>query len=401
MIDSTTIQRYIPDICGQESDAKKFKMHCQGIAKKNAWRKWRFLLVPKTNHLILLAISAATSKKILNLINSQTLSRKKRQRLIKLGLVTNISKKLNTIAEIETVQHCNYRCLFCPVSESPHPKAFMTNEIFNLIFHRLKDYKKIKHVSINHYGEPTLDKNFCEKLDKLNTAGFSINLNTNASMLNKEQIKSIVKLQNKNTNTNLFIRINLPSMEKDVYREFTQSKLFIKVLRNLDNMYRLGVTNIQLAVNKPLSIDSHVKYFKENFPEWNIWITQWPTHSRAGNLKNFDSIKPVNFFESKLQCSWGLASFVITHDAKMVLCCNDYRKETILGDLRLNSIKEIENSAKYKKIKSYLIGEKKVPQNFICRKCSNATSISNFKPLSTKNITSDSFKKFNYAVLLI
>ncbi|MFH1589019.1 MAG: SPASM domain-containing protein [archaeon] len=55
-------------------------------------------------------------------------------------------------------------------------------------------------------------------------------------------------------------------------------------------------------------------------------------------------------------------------DGKVILCCQDWKKEYILGDLRTNSIQDIWNSKEYKSIRRRIYGEE-IPVPELCQKC--------------------------------
>lgn len=68
------------------------------------------------------------------------------------------------------------------------------------------------------------------------------------------------------------------------------------------------------------------------------------------------------------RCSTPILTFNILYDGKVILCCDDYNKKMILGNINNSSIKEIWNSKQYENIRKMLYnGEyKKIP---VCCNC--------------------------------
>ena len=68
-------------------------------------------------------------------------------------------------ADIETVSHCNARCVYCPQSISPKSANTMDMFLFETILKKIRHEYNIPsdfNVVLNHYGEPLLDKHFLE-----------------------------------------------------------------------------------------------------------------------------------------------------------------------------------------------------------------------------------------------
>lgn len=52
----------------------------------------------------------------------------------------------------------------------------------------------------------------------------------------------------------------------------------------------------------------------------------------------------------------------------VVLCCQDWRREQVLGNLSKDSIEEVYNNSRYEQVRDYIRGAK-TPKEFICRRC--------------------------------
>ncbi len=84
--------------------------------------------------------------------------------------------------DIETCSHCNARCKFCPQSEQPKQKNFMSAELFDRIVQQIAPYHPTW-VSLNAFSEPLLDPQFVDRCRALEERGILIALFTNGTVL--------------------------------------------------------------------------------------------------------------------------------------------------------------------------------------------------------------------------
>ncbi len=62
----------------------------------------------------------------------------------------------------------------------------------------------------------------------------------------------------------------------------------------------------------------------------------------------------------------------ILFNGDVVLCCMDWRREVILGNLHQQTIREIWNGEAYNNVRQIIRGSKKGPSDFPCYKCEDA-----------------------------
>ena len=54
---------------------------------------------------------------------------------------------------------------------------------------------------------------------------------------------------------------------------------------------------------------------------------------------------------------------------EIIFCCDDYHRETVLGDLNQQTIMEFFRSEKYRDYRDMAMGLKDSPDDFICKRC--------------------------------
>ena len=80
-------------------------------------------------------------------------------------------------------------------------------------------------------------------------------------------------------------------------------------------------------------------------------------------------------------------------DGEMVLCCMDWQKETVFGDIKQQSLGEILNSKSYRKLLLQVKGEFNSKRDFICKRCEWAWEI--IEPRLAHSDTVDSERDLN------
>lgn len=229
---------------------------------------------------------------------------------------------------IETSTFCNRRCTYCPNHNNPTPKLYTDEKI---IYKFIDDLSKIKYsgwIGWNFYNEPVLDERLM-KFSKL--AKEKIKKATNILLTNGDFLTLENTIQYKNNGIDVFIiTIHDKNTEKlyqklSPIREKIGNNFIIKTLEKDELTTRAG----------------NVEIDRENL-----------------SFKYCDVI----------------TNPVIDKDGKMLICCNDYFRETAVGNIMNNTILEIWNNKDYKKLRKKLnydlinsVNNKTIPDT--CIKC--------------------------------
>jgi radical SAM protein with 4Fe4S-binding SPASM domain len=264
--------------------------------------------------------------------------------------------------EIEINSHCNLRCCFCPIATDPKPRNFMSDETFNLVLDRVKEYGA-RQISLNHYSEPTLDPGLVSKIARAARMKLKVRLNTNASLLNRQKIEKIASLGNTD------VMINLPDADREVYNRITGSRVFDRVIANIQLLHQYKVP-VTLAINTPLaSREADTAKINRMFAEMQWKFSPWPTDDRAGVLDNKEYALPVYHSGLLSGCTLFFSALNVSWEGNVFLCCQDFHQDYILGDLREQGFEEISNSPQMINLRKWILGWELAPDDFICRRC--------------------------------
>ncbi|MFN3230955.1 MAG: radical SAM/SPASM domain-containing protein [Alphaproteobacteria bacterium] len=270
---------------------------------------------------------------------------------------------------IEVNSHCNYRCSFCPVSTDPLPKQIMPLDLFQLVLDRLVEVG-VRSISLNHYGEPSLDPHLVRRAQRAKDAGIKIVLFTNASRLDDERLRELAALGN------VSLVVNLPTVDAESFREITGWKLLDRVLDTLSLAKSLEMT-VQISVNTPrASLTRKERYAIRRHVQKRTGIRAMLNFvvTRAGAMTDERYAPPVSHQGRLNGCYRMLTRICVGIDGTVFLCCHDFNKDYVLGDLRRSSLKDIAESDRAQQLRRWTFGADTPPDGFICQRCEETRS---------------------------
>jgi len=287
---------------------------------------------------------------------------------------------------IQTINACNGSCIMCPISKNIDNKSFvMSNSLFKKIIKEISQEKlRFTFIYLFLQNEPFLDKDIFTKIRLIRNIcneKIKIGLVTNGTLITNEKIKELEKYK---VDELIF---SLDALYEETYKKIRQGLNFNHVIRNIQyvidsdfNGY-LGVKFVRQKDNI-----SELDIFKKFWKEKGIFVQISDLNNRSGDLKiykdlslkNRDNLnlnngkyvmKDITITSKRFKgCPTPIITFNILYDGKVILCCDDFNKKMILGDINNSTIKEIWNSKQYENIRKMLYkGEyKKIP---VCCNC--------------------------------
>ncbi len=267
--------------------------------------------------------------------------------------------------QIDTNTICNQRCTYCPVSRDPRGVNYISEELFDSILEQLKPYKlNIEYITLSSYNEPTIDPKFKLWIKKIREHGFHYWFISNGSNLKPDLTDFLLENQ-----VNSLI-LNLPSVDGEEYYKLKGIKDLDKVLKYVTYALSSGM-KMSISVLGDLSKEhlarlEKVKQYFNAFSGANVYPVI--IVNRAGNLSQ------PKFNKKKLRGCMSnfcrLFNWVhINSEGKCFICCQDFKEDYIIGDLKTEALEQILRSDKMSQLKRWAYGVENAPDNFICRKC--------------------------------
>jgi len=279
----------------------------------------------------------------------------------------------------ELTNNCNLNCPQCSSGSGRmmRKRGFMDIDLFKRVMNELKPY--LYNLNLYFQGEPMLHPLFFSFADHcFNTHSV---ISTNGHYLSRENCEKLVR-----SGLNKLI-VSLDGIDQETYSKYRIHGNIEKVIEGLNNMTGAKERHnsslkieIQLLVNsfnehqipqvrqfaKSINASLRLKSMQiENQEEIGTWLPS------GGRFRRYEMREGEYVLKSTLpdRCARLWFNPVITWDGKVVPCCFDKDAEYVMGDLNLDSFREIWEGPRYRVFrKSILLGRNTIE---MCRNCTS------------------------------
>jgi len=257
---------------------------------------------------------------------------------------------------IEPTNICNFKCLYCPeafdnyeaISGGLHQ---LSKENFNIILNEIKKIGGVKTINFYMMGEPFVNKNllYFVQLVKINSLADRLIITTNGTLIRPKLYQSLLDS-------------GLDYLRLSVYGGFEQThKLRTKSSIGLDVILKniLGFKNFRDSSANCLKPHIYIKMidssdeienaaFIERFSCAADEIKIEPVMNWNDPLEGNLSLVPTEkmlaspyFGHRKIVCPSPFYTLIIHSDLKVSVCCVDWSKQAVVGDLKIQGLHEI------------------------------------------------------------
>ncbi len=271
---------------------------------------------------------------------------------------------------METHSGCNGLCIFCPYEQvrDTLPQGEMEEAIFHKVVDELAEYRP-KSLIPCFLNEPLLDSNLIKKFSYIHQRApkTRINLTTNASLLTEEKTASLVDEGFLNE-----INISFQGISKEVYERSMPGLSYDRTRKNVEYLIhyvqnkkeRLPAITITMVRTKIVApeIRKALAYWKKMGVKSRVLDYE----NRSGEVNDQISANTTLPYNT---CKRPFNTVVIAFDGKVVLCCVDYKRKMIMGDLHEESLHKIWNGVKFQDVRRlFLSGRREdIPACKACR----------------------------------
>ena len=271
---------------------------------------------------------------------------------------------------IETTNACNLNCKMCPRRDSDRPVGFMSFKLFKKIIDEAKKYGPMG-FSLHKDGEPLLHPKLFQMIDYIKKANHknTIYLATNGILLDEEKAKRILELGVDKVN------ISIGAARKETFKELKGINALEKVENNVRQIIKLRAegkykTEIRVQIIKMKETIKEVDKFKNIWKKYPVKVEIWDFlnwgGARENNLGNSagNGAKP----KKRYPCYALWFSPAINWDGQVSLCCMDWNKKLIIGNVNNQCLSDIWQGEKLKKYRALHL-QGKCNQIPVCDKC--------------------------------
>ena len=268
--------------------------------------------------------------------------------------------------QIEPSSICNYRCVFCFMTDTSFNKkssghmGHMSLEMFKHIIDQAEG--NIEFLSLASRGEPMINPQIDKMLEYTVDKFLNLKINTNASLLTEKKIHSILAGGVKT------LVISADAADENLYKKLRVNGNLNKVLKNLELFNDIKEKNY--SNSKIITRVSGVKFNKDqNFEDmkkfWGGLVDQVAFVEYNPWENNYEKAKN----EIKKPCSDLWRRMFVWWDGKTNPCDVDYKSQLSVGNFLNFSLKNLWNSEKYKELRKIHLNQERFNLN-PCSSCS-------------------------------
>ena len=282
---------------------------------------------------------------------------------------------------IDSSSICNFKCFYCPMSTdkqkdiSKRVNGHITTELFRKIVDDIGEFKvKIKMLELGMHGEPFANPELPKNVKYAKKSGYfeQIGVVTNGSLLTPKRSQAVVEAGIDQ------IDISLNGTSDEHFKEITQTKVnFERFVSNLKFLFEnRGNTKVTIKMMDESLTADQKKLFFDTFgpitdqiflehlvPYWNEALDyDWPETDRTmldEDVHPNAEVCPFPFYKMR-----------ITSDGKALLCSADWDHLRPIGDLKIQSVKEIWESKLLRDIQLKFLNNKRSELDG-CKDCQN------------------------------
>jgi hypothetical protein len=234
--------------------------------------------------------------------------------------------------QIETTNHCNNACIYCPHKSMTRDKGFMSIEDIKIILDKAKAYGITK-VYPFLTGEPTLHPQFEEIVVLIKSMGFICPIITNAGV--KSLLPAYRLLGPEDS-----ITVSLDTVNPDTYKKIRgqaidNALMFTEELARNQSNVPISFQCIRTPLHQEGDEAGFIRYSMQN----NV-------HYGCSDIVNWAGEIDSNVINGRDYCSRLASNVNILLNGDVCLCCVDYKPTHIVGNIFSEELSTIQERMK-------------------------------------------------------
>lgn len=267
-------------------------------------------------------------------------------------LFLSLLAKFPATLNIEPTNFCNLNCSFCPTRKTNRQFGFMEFSLYKKIIDDIFP-RKLKVLWLNKDGEPLLHQEITKmvKYAKEKRVARRVEIYTNGVFLTEKMSKDLIMASLDS------LVISLDAINKEEFKKIKRKDSYETVVNNiykfLDVRKKLGAKNPVLSVKMvDLRDKKMVEEFKKRWSGVADNVIIQPLHNWEGSIKIKNKKENIKKENKRYPCNLPWLSAAVFWDGKVTPCCVNYKvNELIMGDLKKQSLKEIWQGEKFRKLR--------------------------------------------------
>jgi radical SAM protein with 4Fe4S-binding SPASM domain len=282
---------------------------------------------------------------------------------------------------VEPGNACNFKCTFCPESFADYREKagglhMLKVEDFATVVRQIDILGRLKVMNMHMMGEPFANKNLEQmfKMAKQADIADKVICTTNGTLLRENRWQTVCE-------SGLdYLRVSIYGCTQKAHEERTQSSVPLKTV--IDNVRGLktcrdshGFTTPFICVKYVSSSPCEDHMFRLMFAdagdETHVEaLHNWhdPEEKNLAGIPTEELLSQPNFAKKKEVCPFPFYTLIIHADLQVGVCCVDWSKKTIVGNLRTQTLFDIWHGQKLRDFRLMHIRRRR-SENEACSNC--------------------------------
>jgi len=265
----------------------------------------------------------------------------------------------NPIIEVTPKIGCSVNCRFCP-QKLLLSRYYRDNRKYEMSLDDFKFYlDRIPENTIldwSGFVEPFLNPSAIDMMEYADALGFEQTLFTTLQGLDYEIFERVLRIP--------FDEVILHTADSFGYANIPVTEQYLSMIKDIITAEKTDGTPFLTGAN--CQFEPSEKVTEITSGKLKIYCEM---SDRAGNLESDDMKLASKHLKGKIACSRSrlLNHNVLLPDGSLVLCCNDFGLEYVLGNLNTDTYDDIQNSDTMKRIIAEMNSDS--DKTLICRNC--------------------------------
>jgi len=249
--------------------------------------------------------------------------------------------------QIQTFTGCNADCIFCPYGESyeTQPKGKMPIDLFRRIIDEAAEHG-VRRISPYLMNEPLMDRDLFDKVRYINEKipDCKVVVTSNGHFLTPPVVDKILELGDGIHE----LYVSFQGIDPEAYTKTMRGNMdFQRTLANVDHFLetqrsrgqerpKLWITMVDTAV---IDARQAVAYWRSGGRASKYTTLE----NRGGNIRDAEAFSKTRTMAYYTTCTRLFKQAYIMFNGDMVLCCVDYSRKQVLGNITGSSVAEVWN----------------------------------------------------------
>jgi radical SAM protein with 4Fe4S-binding SPASM domain len=249
------------------------------------------------------------------------------------------------IVAVETVSMCNAACAFCPhpASGKNEHQEVMSDGVFDMILTECATQSDLRVFNLSFQNEPLLDPHLFDLLRTARSAlqpGVAISLVTNGSLLRGRKLQALL------ADPPDLLKISVTGIDVDTYEQAMKNLRFHVTLNNIERLLELvrDRDRPQVVINCVMTAAMEtigIRKIRAFWAERGATLHVMNLENRAGALPAEYLTANAGPQNLRAWCKRPEEQLSIWPNGDVALCCADWTKQVVLGNVRTHSLQEI------------------------------------------------------------